>query len=926
MKCDLGSVDNPSDPPCSRCRRESKQCYFASERRKKRKTGEQHDSEEEEEGLFEIRNGTRKRVRSRGLSEVRNDAEDIARPRTPGGSIALSRPLQRPTTAKPVQFKEEDEKISEHTAALLQHRELHSGHDALNMLHAAATTIQEQSRAAMGGDGAILSPPLESSATLGRSNGFYNTDAMSMFSRQNTLDARPSIAEMQYTAPSLTPERKSAIAAWSRFRFVRSGWFTANEGIEYITYFYAQLAPLTPVALPNFRPLDTHKKLLEEETMLAVTMLLIASRHMKLSGPGSNSRPYAIHDKLWSYLSGMIDRVIWGQEQFGGGLCGAGAQASCDVNPLSRKGMRTLGTVESLVLLTEWHPRAMHFPPAQDDNELMHPEPGSSTPDSGDNNGAAKTTLGGLGGQPMDAWLEPCWRSDRMCWMLLGLAMTLAFEIGIFDSSEWQRHAKNAFNQPLSPDEFNTYNRRRSNVRDLLLVYVTQTSGRIGVASMLPASYNDPRESDLLNRKIGPMDTIQDATLHFWLRMASLVKDGNTKVFPNKEATRNLIRTRLYRQILAELEPELERWRKDFDACKQIPKVMRSILLIEWEYARAYVNALSLQAIAERCARDDVHPMDPPLEMARSVTKTGDLLMTPSQLSKHFSGERQFTMKVAESARNLLKIVVEDLYPNDSLKHAPVRTYFRIISVCVLMFKSFCLGAPESDVMGSLALLDQTVDALRTCIVDDVHVASRFAELLETLINGMKPRLVRMAADGRGGRLMRSQRESPMTLQGDTVQGNTAMNATDPQYAAQLMPPTMNNTPHWSPQLNGMSSSNGNGISHSLLGISDDTYDVTANNNAWSVMPPPGFNNNSPNNNSNNTMGSGVNGYDSYINDTMGMTGDQDWLTLPLDPLLNFSGVDVTHTQFGPDVGGHDMLELLLGGGGGFPSGNGSSL
>ena len=28
MRCNLGSVDNPSDPPCARCRRESKHCYF----------------------------------------------------------------------------------------------------------------------------------------------------------------------------------------------------------------------------------------------------------------------------------------------------------------------------------------------------------------------------------------------------------------------------------------------------------------------------------------------------------------------------------------------------------------------------------------------------------------------------------------------------------------------------------------------------------------------------------------------------------------------------------------------------------------------------------------------------------------------------------------------------------------------------------
>ncbi|PSR94215.1 hypothetical protein BD289DRAFT_338620, partial [Coniella lustricola] len=36
VRCDLGSVDNPHDPPCVRCRRESKECYFSATRRKRK--------------------------------------------------------------------------------------------------------------------------------------------------------------------------------------------------------------------------------------------------------------------------------------------------------------------------------------------------------------------------------------------------------------------------------------------------------------------------------------------------------------------------------------------------------------------------------------------------------------------------------------------------------------------------------------------------------------------------------------------------------------------------------------------------------------------------------------------------------------------------------------------------------------------------
>ena len=47
----------------------------------------------------------------------------------------------------------------------------------------------------------------------------------------------------------------------------------------------------------------------------------------------------------------------------------------------------------------------------------------------------------------------------------------------------------------------------------------------------------------------------------------------------------------------------------------------------------------------------------------------------------------------------------------------------------------------------------------------------------------------------------------------------------------------------------------------------------------------------------------------------------QDWLALPLDPLLSQWGADITQTAMGPDVGGFDMLDVLLNYGG--PPGGG---
>lgn len=85
---------------------------------------------------------------------------------------------------------------------------------------------------------------------------------------------------------------------------------------------------------------------------------------------------------------------------------------------------------------------------------------------------------------------------------------------------------------------------------------------------------------------------------------------------------------------------------------------------------------------------------------------------------------------------------MDGLLPGNYLKHAPVRTYFRIISGAMFLLKTFALGAPRSDVKVSIDLMDATVEALRNCVVDDVHLGIRFADLLETLTSRLRNRFI----------------------------------------------------------------------------------------------------------------------------------------------------------------------------------------
>lgn len=106
VRCDLGPLDNPHLPPCVRCKRESKDCYFSNTRRKKKGDVADGSGDGEESVVgFEIKGG-RKRLRAtpshnnEAVYEDDDDYDDL--PRTPGGSIARMQPLRRPQVRIPI--------------------------------------------------------------------------------------------------------------------------------------------------------------------------------------------------------------------------------------------------------------------------------------------------------------------------------------------------------------------------------------------------------------------------------------------------------------------------------------------------------------------------------------------------------------------------------------------------------------------------------------------------------------------------------------------------------------------------------------------------------------------------------------------------------------------------------------------------------
>lgn len=555
--------------------------------------------------------------------------------------------------------------------------------------------------------------------------------------------------------------------------------------------YYKYLSPLTPISPPTFQDPATHLTLLTEEPILAVTLLTIASRYRKLPGTGGLCRANAIHEQLWTYLRGMIERVIWGQEAFGGGFCGSGADESQTSSTAPWRGLRkgslrTLGTIESLMILTEWHPRALHFPPAEAIDELMIPVYEATAPAGADGNSHPAISMGG---RRVESWLEPAWRSDRMCWMLLNAAMGLSYELGVFDNIDELLDSE-AISRPEYLEE--TYRLRADRIKRLILIYLSQLAGRLGWTNMVPESLRKtttmqrrrPTSSAIEGTTPGttvssvsapfnyiPNLELDDAIIHCWAGISNAMHIGNERLFGSRKHTTEIITTGRYVELLKEFQPMLQDWWIQFERY-QLPPYIRHILTIEYEYVRIYVNSLSLQAVVERCANIAAGQTGAVPNNAASSASTVNQLSPKTQdiygkmpignIGGVSAADQEYIREVMEGSRNLLRTVVEGLLPDDYLKHAPVRTYFRIISGAMFLLKTFALGATRHDVEVSIRLMDSTVEALRTCVVDDVHLGIRFADLLENLTMRLRNRFIYVANPTNQSQANSAEGRSPM--------------------------------------------------------------------------------------------------------------------------------------------------------------------
>ncbi|KAL5121458.1 hypothetical protein ACEQ8H_000530 [Pleosporales sp. CAS-2024a] len=662
-KCILGTGPDGGElkPPCQRCKREMRECVFRSERSwvKRRRPGEARENEQDEP--VAIQSHQPPSVHASPLH-----ASYSAHGITPGQSPHVNG-NQRPDTFSPAHLRRVSSTQPDLAHSVMR-TVVSSGSDALNLLFEAANHRDAMDNQEQSGSQAYETP--RSGAT-----GFDGVPS----SPFHTFKAQP----VQMSTPS--PE---TLKVWTSCRFVQMGWFSAHEAVTYVDLFFKNCSPLSPILGEFYSHNENHHSLIALDPFLCTTILMISSRYNILPGVGGASRGYFVHDRLWEQCQRFIMKIMLGQ-----------------VKP-SKAQSRTIGSIEALLLLSEWHPRALHFPTAADgwDCELMI--------------GANNTTEEGAklleGDATSSRWLEdviePAKRSDRMSWMLMGCALSLAQELGLFEDNA--SIEKDHVSYPNFTSEYLVI--RRIRARKLLYVLLEQLSWRLGCTSMIPQSLNHA-----LMEKI-PVDSATGAVeqwqsfMSAWVELTKLARSVSDTIYPSAPTTRSLLRTGRYIGLLEHFQPLLVSWRKKYlDPCK-LKVGLHDMLHIEYQYVRIYTNSLGMQAVVERTLAET----DPDV---------------PQEDNLSFNLEPRdydFIQEVVDGSCQILQKVCQ-LAETGALRYSPVRIFLRITTSSIYLIKGLSLGSRNQKLQSSLDILEGAIRALRASTLDDMHLASRYATLLD---------------------------------------------------------------------------------------------------------------------------------------------------------------------------------------------------
>jgi hypothetical protein len=311
-----------------------------------------------------------------------------------------------------------------------------------------------------------------------------------------------------------------------------------------------------------------------------------------------------------------------------------------------------------------------------------------------------------------------------MSWMLLGLATTLGHELGVFDETD----------SDLVEPQLSANAVSKLRVRRLLFLNVNQLALRLDCTSLLPQSscqsisYPDAVSDD--------PNIERDTLITLWIDITKLLKTATEMFFSSKASTKQILRGGRHISLLEHFRPLLAQWYKTFCEFRSTSKFRMWIekrcnftdtddlatpsepslqmLYVDYQFVRSYINSIAVQALVERATSRGISGMNFDSDFLRIENRS----------------ENVFIQEVIEGSKEVLSTAIA-FGDRGVLRFAPIRLFLRITSASIFLLKALSLGVRYEEMQRSLDILDRCIHAIRFSTLDDIHLSSRYAVLLE---------------------------------------------------------------------------------------------------------------------------------------------------------------------------------------------------
>ncbi|KAK7525278.1 uncharacterized protein IWZ02DRAFT_230630 [Phyllosticta citriasiana] len=530
-----------------------------------------------------------------------------------------------------------------------------------------------------------------------------NVDAMHLLSTAARYEsaAAPPLGGPDHHHPPMhgTPPEwqahwdEESFNTWLHFRLCKDKILNPTECIHLLKYYFNHMNPLYPILSDHYLDPANHWTLLQEEPILCCTIIAIACRYGSLPGHSAFSRRLIAHNSLFRHIQTALSRVIWGLE------------ADAVVG-------RTLGFIQSLLLLTTWHLEALY---------LLSDLSEQALPTDFENQAHGKhffeKSERGLHGT-LIAKLSK--QSNKMSWMLLGVASTLAQEIGLFDEGPDGVNSLPVKSQD-TPERF-------LRVRKFLILHTVESAFRCGRSSALNHPFSSSLDSRAFDSHINldERDRGVHQSLDCVIELARIARLATNTLYSTPSQTKAFISNKRYFDIIAHFDQSLESWFTRWQNIPNIPVPFRLQSEIMYHNSRSYFHLIAIQAILERSAT-----LPGPVNCAEHQRTALTANTTAAVNLPEASRDMELVKVIATGSRRVLELTVE-LNRIGFFRNASETLLQHIITSAVFGMKVLGLSIePRSDMVG---LLNEVIHIMNTTAVDDLHPGPLYAESLATLL------------------------------------------------------------------------------------------------------------------------------------------------------------------------------------------------